>query len=292
MATKAFYEQTTLRKLQLVETGMLKEFKKICEENNLDYFISFGTAIGVVRHKGFIPWDDDIDICMFRRDFDRFNEIVSKPPYSERYEMISAANSDDYLMPEAHWQLKGTRFVDKPSLEFKNPPGIFLDLFILDNLADDPKAAQKQMRDCLIWSRLMMVRAIKKPHIPYKGVFGSFMKVALFVLHYLMKIFCISKRWLHKKHTQASTRFNDQKTKYVTNFRVIDMKGSRLTLDDIYPLTELPFEDTTVNVVHEYHKQLTSLFGDYMQLPPVEKQHNHCPEILDFGDSLEYFGIE
>ncbi len=292
MTKQKFYDTKTLRKLQLVEVGMLKEFKKICEENNIDYFIAYGTVIGVLRHKGFIPWDDDIDICMFRRDFERFNEIVSKPPYSDRYEMISAANSDDYLMPEAHWQLKGTKFVDKPSLGYKNPLGIFLDLFILDNLADEEKAAKKQMRRAFILGKLMIIRSLSHPIVPMGGLLGKLVAAVLWVMHYAMKVLCISKRWLYKKYTQNATHYNDKKTKYFADFRSYEIDQLKLTYDEIYPLREMPFEDTTVKVACRCEELLKRYYGDYMQIPPLEKQHNHCPEILDFGNSLEYFGIE
>lgn len=288
-----FYDAKTLRKLQLVELGILKDFIEICDENSLDYFIFYGTAIGVVRHKGFIPWDDDIDICMFRKDYEKFAEIVSQEKYAEKYELISAANSDDYLMPEGHWQLKGTKFIDKPSLDYKKVTlGIFLDLFILDNLADDPKDRQKQERDCFMWGKLMIVRSISHPIVPFGGVKGKLVSFMLFILHWLMVIFRISPRWLYRKYTEASTRFNNVKTEFVTNFRCLEIEETKLTHDEIYPLKQLPFEDTMVNVINEYERSLERLFGNYMELPPVEKRHNHCPEILDFGNSLEQFGIE
>ncbi len=292
MKSKVFYEPKTLRKIQLVETEMLKEFVKICKENNIDYFIAFGTVIGVLRHGGFIPWDDDIDLCMSRSDFERFCEIVSKPPYSERYEMISAANSDDFFMPEAHWQFKGTKFVDAPSLVFKNPPGIFLDFFVLDNLADDEKVAKKQKRDAYFWCKVMVIRAISKPIVPFKGVKGKIASVVLWCLHYLLKTLCISKRWIYNKYKEAATRFNNQKTKRVAIFRSSYIDKTILTQDDIYPLRDMKFEDVDVKIAHRYENTLEIVYGDYMRLPPAEKQHNHCPDVLDFGDSLEYFGIE
>lgn len=292
MTPKNTYDPKTLRKLQLVEVGMLKEFIKICDENNIDYFLAYGTIIGVLRHKGFIPWDDDIDICMKRSEFERFNEIVSKPPYTDRYEMISAANSDDYLMPEAHWQFKGTKFVDKPSLDYKNPIGIFLDLFILDNLADDPKEAKKQIRNAFIWGKLMIIRSISHPIVPFGGIKGKIMSAVLWCAHYAMKILCISKRWLYKKYTQNATKYNHEETKYLIDFRSYNIEETKMTKDEIYPLRELPFEDLTVKIPNKSEVLLENCYGDFMQLPPPEKRHNHFPEILDFGDSLEYFGVK
>lgn len=294
MAKKAsrLYEPETLRRLQKLETAMLREFAQICGENHLDWFVSYGTALGAVRHKGFIPWDDDIDICMFRKDFEKFAGIVSQEKYAGRYELISAANSDAYLVPEAHWQLRGTRFVDRPSLGFQNVDlGIFLDLFILDNLADDPRARRKQKRDCFFRGRLLIVRALPHPIVPFSGVLGALVSAALWVLHYLMAAFRVSPRRLYRRYNGACTRFSGVRTEYVANFRVMDIEASKLTLDEIYPLKKLPFEDFEVNVVNRYDVSLRRQFGDYMQLPPEEKRHNHCPEILDFGTALEDFSL-
>ena len=287
------YDDKTLKKLQLVETAMMKDFKQICDENNLDYFIYYGTLIGVVRHNGFIPWDDDIDICMSRKDYEKFAEIARTSKYNEKYELISAENSDDYLMPEGHWQFRGTKFIDKPSLGYKHTElGIFLDLFILDNLADNPKQRKKQMKDCFFWGKLMIIKSIPKPIVPFSGILGKITSAVLFLMHYIMNFLHISPRYLYKKYTEASTRYNGTKTEYVTNFRGIQIDEAKLTHNDIYPLKEMKFEDMTVNVPNNYEKLLTNLFGDYMQLPPPEKRHNHCPEILDFGSSLDYFKIK
>lgn len=286
------YDPKVLRKLQKLQVEMLKEFIEICEKNKLDWFIHYGTAIGVIRHKGFIPWDDDIDICMSREHYNRFAEIVSQPEYTSRYSLVSAANSDSFLMPEAHWQLNGTKFIDKPSLGYKNfEMGIFLDLFIMDNLADDEKLSKKQMRDCFIWGKLMTILALPHPIVPFNGVLGKLVAAVLWVMHYLMVFFRISPRWLYRKYTEASTRFNNVETKYVTNFRVFDISKDKMTHDDIYPLRKMPFEDVEVYVINHVEKALTARFGDYMKLPPEEKRHNHLPEVLDFGTALEDFGI-
>lgn len=286
------YDPKVLRRLQKLQVAMLKDFIEICEKHELDWFIHYGTAIGVLRHKGFIPWDDDIDICMPREHYNRFAEIVSAPEYAERYSLVSAANSDTYLMPEAHWQLNGTKFIDKPSLGYKNfECGIFLDLFILDNLADEEKAREKQIRDCFIWGKLMIIRALPHPLVPFKGILGKLTSAVLWVMHYLMAFFRISPRWLYRKYTEASTRFNNVETEYVTNFRGLSIREDKMTREDIYPLRRMPFEDVEVYVINHVEKLLTSKFGDFMQLPPEEKRHNHLPEVLDFGTVLEDFGI-
>lgn len=287
------YDPVVLRKLQKLQIEMLKEFVEICKQNDIDWFIHYGTAIGVLRHKGFIPWDDDIDICMFREDYNKFAQIVSAPEYTKKYSLVSAANSDTFLMPEAHWQLNGTKFIDKPSLGYKNfESGIFLDLFIMDNIADDEKARKKQVRDCFVWGKLLIMRALPHPLVPFKGILGKIASVACWLMHYMMAFLHISPRWLYRKYTEASTRFNNVETECVTNFRGLSILSDRMTKEDIYPLRVVPFEDMEVYVVNHVEKMLTSKYGDFMQLPPEEKRHNHLPEVLDFGTALKDFGIE
>ena len=89
------YEPQVLRKLQLAQCLIMEDFIKICEENNLDYFIFAGCAIGVERHGGFIPWDDDIDIGMLRADYERFKEIAINN-YADRYEILEISEKINF----------------------------------------------------------------------------------------------------------------------------------------------------------------------------------------------------
>ena len=97
MKAKAKKEKTSdLRKLQLVLVEMLDELVRICDKHNLTYFLVGGTALGAIRHKGFIPWDDDVDVIMFRDDYEKFLRIMESRNDSKYY-LVNMENTEDYF---------------------------------------------------------------------------------------------------------------------------------------------------------------------------------------------------
>ena len=102
------YDPETLKHLQDVYLMMLKDFIKVCDENQIEYFLDGGSALGAVRHQGFIPWDDDIDIILFRDEYNRLIEILEKLP-QDKYELLSSKNKKCYCRLHSQWNLKGTK---------------------------------------------------------------------------------------------------------------------------------------------------------------------------------------
>ena len=105
------YEESTLKKLQGIQLGILKDFIDVCKKYDLKYFLIFGTAIGAARHKGFIPWDDDIDIGMLRKDYDKFLE-VAKYELNEKYTVMNGDICPSYPVMTSRVMKKGTEFRD------------------------------------------------------------------------------------------------------------------------------------------------------------------------------------
>ena len=105
------YNQETLRKLQKTELEILKDFIKICKKYNLTYFATGGTAIGALRHQGFIPWDDDIDVCMLRKDYERFMEVAPKE-MGDRYVFMDTHTEKKYPLMFGKMIKKGTSFIE------------------------------------------------------------------------------------------------------------------------------------------------------------------------------------
>ena len=114
-----FYEDKELKRLQSMEMGILKDFMKICDENGLRYFGVAGTGIGAIRHGGFIPWDDDIDICLLRKDYDRLPELINKA-YPGKYTVQNINTSPDYDLNFMKIRLNGTRFVEPADNDRQN----------------------------------------------------------------------------------------------------------------------------------------------------------------------------
>lgn len=132
------YEPEVLKKLQKVQTEILEDYIKVCEKYNLTYFMLGGTGIGVVRHQGFIPWDDDIDVAMPREDYDRFMEVMESE-LGDKYKILTPLVDKNYACNVTHLQKKGTKFVPYTSRKMKCDLCIDIDIFPLDHMPDDPK---------------------------------------------------------------------------------------------------------------------------------------------------------
>lgn len=130
------YDPETLKHLQDVYLMMLKDFIKVCDENQIEYYLDGGSALGAVRHQGFIPWDDDIDIILFRDEYNRLIEILEKLP-QDKYELLSSKNKKCYCRLHSQWNLKGIKTEAYYDMNTDFTLGICLDIFVLDNIPND-----------------------------------------------------------------------------------------------------------------------------------------------------------
>ena len=127
------YDDETLKHQQQVSMKILKYLIEICEEHDLTYFLYGGTLIGAVRHQGFIPWDDDIDVIMFREDFEKLNKILEKN-IDEKYRFMNCLNEKTYYHTWGRLMLKNTLFKEWWADQVDYIPNIYIDIFILDNI--------------------------------------------------------------------------------------------------------------------------------------------------------------
>lgn len=141
------YEQDVLRKLQLAELSILRDIDSVCRSEGIPYFLECGTLLGAVRHGGFIPWDDDIDVGMLRPDYERFLKVAPKA-LGERYAVCEPrANSRCAGMFAKVWK-RGTKFFTAETMEAGIDQGIFVDVFPYDILHADESVATRQIRRC------------------------------------------------------------------------------------------------------------------------------------------------
>ena len=124
-----------LRKVQLTELEILEKIDEICKKNNINYFLIGGTLLGDVRHKGFIPWDDDIDIGMLREDYEKFiNVCLKNGALGKDYYLHCNESDDDYFIPFIKVKKNNTTFAEKNIENINTHKGIFLDIFPYDNV--------------------------------------------------------------------------------------------------------------------------------------------------------------
>lgn len=278
------YNENVLKKLQGVELEMLHDFVRICDKHHLEYFGIGGTAIGALRHQGFIPWDDDIDLAFLRDDYEKFCEIVERD-YSDKYYILRYETNKSYPLFTARMCKKNTVFQEHAMKNVECPFGIFLDLYAYDNVPDDSKAMKKQAYKAWFYSKLLILCSVKKPNLVQFN--GAMKKIVLFmckIAYYAVKIMRLSTDKIYYNGKKVCVKYNDQETKMLAYLTEAKVYGSMIKRCDLFPLIELPFEDLKLKFPNNMHDMMTAYYGDYMQMPPVEKRYNHCPYKLVFGD--------
>lgn len=281
------YDDFTLKRIQEVELEILKDFMDICDRHGLDYFGIAGTGIGALRHHGFIPWDDDIDVAMPRDDFEKLLPLVEKE-VGDKYLIMNAERYPNYPLMTTRMTMRGTKFKEEALKNIDAPLGIFLDLYPLDKVSDNPKEARRQARDAWFWSKILILRSIPFPMLGFSGWKAKIIHAICGLAHLVLSILHVPKTWIYKKAYEAETRSNHYtKTKNLDFFCDTTPYMNLYAVKDIYPLRKLPFEDVELNFPHNLHNNLTGMYGDYMQLPPEEKRKNHYPYELEFFKEMK-----
>jgi lipopolysaccharide cholinephosphotransferase len=277
------YEPAILEKLQQIELSMLKDFHHLCEKHGIDYFLCGGSLLGAVRHQGFIPWDDDIDIGMTREHYEHFLEVAGKEEGSG-YALINMRRNPKFPCMFTKWYKKDTRFQDKDAVEAGYEAGIALDIFCFDNIHEDPRKLRKQAMRAWSNGKLLILCSISNPTVLMSGVKGALIAVVSKVGYHTLQILGISPRYFYKKAEHAARCCEKKDTKWTGYLFDCNPYSNCMKRTDIYPTRKMIFEDILVRVPHNPKAYLKIQYGaGYMTLPPVEQRHNHPPVVLDFG---------
>lgn len=277
------YKPEVLDKLHRLQIEMLKDLDEICTKHHIQYFAVFGTALGATRHNGFIPWDDDIDVGMLREDYERFMKIVDSE-MGDKYQMMTAAIDSNYACCVTKFQRKGTKFLSHLAEKLNCEQCIFIDIFPFDSLADDEKLRKQQYYKTLILDRLIYLCGSAHPIIPYKGIKHDIAAAICWCVHYILKIFHVSAGMLFRQFEKECVRYNNSDMKEITTFGDGACLNYRMSVNDILPVHKIDFESIRIPVMKKNHEHLVKTYGNYMEMPPKEKQINHAPYLIDFGN--------
>lgn len=278
-----YYDKETLNKVQKAQAKILKDVLDLCERHNIDTFPIFGSMLGVVRHQGFIPWDDDIDIGMFREDFVRF-EKAAKKELSEKYEFVTCETNSNYACTVTHFQKKGTKFISWDEKDCNYSRGIFIDIFIYDHLADGYLARKYQYAVTWFLGRLLYLSGDATPFIPYKRAKKRLVEFICHTVRVGLRILHITPMKIYRKFQKVSQRYNHKQTEYCAPFDATMPWASAMKKSDAYPMEKRAFMDFYVHIPRNADQILTRIFGDYMKLPPEDKRVNHRPYLIEFGE--------
>ena len=271
-----------LRKVQLLELKILKEIKRICDKNRIRYFLTGGTLIGAVRHKGFIPWDDDIDIAMERDDYDRFCEIAPKELRSD-FSFLNIKYDKMRCIFFSKVVLNGTNYRSIQQPRTLDKTGFAVDVIPYDAIYDN------LFRAALYFWRLNFFVVLYSMKNGYHNGTTKLKHIVAVLMKFFF--FFIPKSFLYKRICDYPYKLNRQSTR--TKCYLCGRYGFPRELRSSFlfgEYTELEFEGEHFMVLKHYHEFLTELFGDYMQLPPENARVTHQVAELDFGKFADYTG--
>lgn len=272
------------RKMRIIETeemkrrlvDMAEDLNELCDEHGLTLYMSGGTLLGAVRHKGFIPWDDDIDLYMTRPDYDRFVELMRERNEGNRFKLYAHEIYPEYIYPFAKYVDTQTLLVEKGGYAGKDL-GLFIDVFPIDGLGNSIEEAKAQMRKCNRYITLNLALLVK----PWRKDVSFVKNFAIACLRAVAKIWG-SDRLLAKLFAQAKSAPYES-SRYVGEY--IDEIGEKRIMlkDEMYNgYVTLDFERLRLKAPLNYDKWLTQFYGDYMKLPPEEKRvATHGYELYD-----------
>ncbi len=275
-----------LAQLHRVLLAMLKDFAVLCEGHNLRWFVAFGTALGAVRDKGFIPWDDDLDICMPREDLEKLVDIV-RSDGSGKYSIMNSQVCEKYPMATTRLMLNGTTFEDAALQTMDFDSCIFLDLFPLDDLPDDQKLFRRQAWRAWLFNKLSIAKLVKSPHISGGGMRAIVLRAGTMAMRGFLNLPGLRALDFNELSLREQTRFNGAQTQRVGFLCETDRFSCVYDRCDLFPVRMVPFEDAMVPIAYRAEKLLESMYGDFMTPPPLDQRYEHYPDILDFGEYAE-----
>lgn len=249
-----------MKKVWAVELDLLQKFAEVCERNNLNYFLDGGTLLGAVRHKGFIPWDDDADVIMPREDYDRLFQIAEKE-FEYPYFFQTTLTEDNFF--RTHAQLRNsqtTGFIVEDSKKNINR-GIFIDIFVLDGIPDNKIRRYLFKKEIEYHKKILYIQN----DIEYTKLIR---REKLLYLFYQQ----VYKLYPYKKYFQyfnkkILAKFSNKNTKLVGDITLdwrANVQWPREWFDEyIY----LSFENLQLRAPLHYHEILTRQYGDYMKIP-------------------------
>ncbi len=255
-------------KLQNELLDMMKEFHAICEQNNIRYYMLGGTLLGAVRHKGFIPWDDDIDVGIPREDYERLLNL-NFSRISTNLEVISEKNDVNYPYAFAKLCNKNTTLVESNDVKFVS--GIYIDIFPLDGICKNRFMKYIHFRKISIYYSLIWLSQLKiQYHNPYKSMIVNFSK-------------CVGTSFWHRRLKKTLMHYKYSKSCYVGNLLGLYQEREIVPKDFFDEREKYIFEDTELYSMKKSDAYLRNIYGDYMKLPPLEKQKSHhLIELIDF----------
>ncbi|WP_367295212.1 phosphorylcholine transferase LicD [Levilactobacillus yonginensis] len=259
-------------RIHQVELGNLEQFIHLCDDLHLPYFLMGGSLLGAIRHQGFIPWDDDVDVGLLRADYDQFLAAAPTALAGTHYFLQTPASDENYALSYAKLLDRNTYIEEKNNVNNARK-GIFIDIFPLDRIPDDLTAQREQLTKFQILNTRLLFQ------LRYHLVDNPLRK-----LQNPLNVDQLAEAHSLKAERQAvMTQYQSQSQ--LTQVKNLASQYSYtkevLTVAEVTNLTTVPFEHLTVQVPADYANILTRMYGNYLQLPPEnQRTEKHLERVI------------
>lgn len=265
-----------LRKLHNALLFIMDEIDRICVLNHINYTLTGGSLIGAIRHNGFIPWDDDMDVAMLRDDYERFVDVC-KTQLDDKFIWQDIQTDSDYPYGFGKLTLKDTQYISKGHEKEQWQKGIYIDVFPLDNVPENQFSQSIFAFKNLLYIKLLECKT--GVDVSSKSISK---KAAFFIITVLSKFFRFD--YLRQKMEKNMIRYQNESTNIVCNLGGFYGFKKELTFKRYFEeSTQVIFENRNYSIIKAYDTYLRSVYGDYMKMPPVEKRHTHEFIQLSYG---------
>ncbi len=259
-------EITDMKEIKAIEIELLKEFDSFCKQHNLRYCLTQGTLLGAVRHKGFIPWDDDVDISMFRPDYDKLIKLADEMPESCRF--FSRENLPYHS--RLYGRICNMDYVSVDAYYSEKTCGYFgIDLFPIEAVPSSEEEYNKLAKKIKILRQMF----IFSNSALFKG--DGFLRA--FIIKPLPIIICkiLGAKRIYKWYMDAVSKISFDEADSLSLICAVYTYKEKFPKSDYLDLEEIEFEGLKLPAVKNYDAYLKQLYGDYMKLPPEEKRVAH-----------------
>lgn len=258
-------KEINIDELRCLQLDILTYVDCFCAENKITYTIGYGTLLGAVRHKGYIPWDDDIDICMLREEYNKFIRLFPDN-YKGRYSLLSIEKNPDWHIPFA--KIYDSRTSATNIATKIREHGVSIDIFPIDDVPDNENEWQKFHKMILLLLRMKTIKGLKLGHIKgfLKKIHYLFFKVLLLPVPYKYLVLRI--------HKFAQTNNNKGRNR-VFQCCAKSNEKKPLKKEIFHNIIDFSFEGRIFKGIADYNSFLSNAYGEYMKLPPIEKRYSH-----------------
>lgn len=251
------------KELKEMQLDILKDVHRFCIENSINYSLAYGTLLGAVRHSGYIPWDDDIDIMIPRKDYERFIFTYSNPIYK----VIAVQTDKNYCLPFAKVHNINTILIEDVSI--KNRYGVNIDVFPIEEMPENEDDIERIFKKKNILNSIYKFKLIRLG----QGV-SLYKRIIIKVVQLLLSP--ITCRKLVKSMENLVIKSSHSKSNKAGVFMPVDNKKRWIVNKELfYNTIDMKFETFSFKVVSEYDTYLRALYGEYKVLPPIEQQCTH-----------------